>query len=153
MTKGMIDIKGLDKSALLAGLYNNSKPLGLGFMQADPNPMTEHEATQIIREQGLEFDYLKGRVMKISLDGDTLNPWGYDRDNGAGRAARVVQAVKAGVQIQPDNTATFSKGLDDLLATAKPTRSTAGGIELGIDDELRQALTAARSKFGGPKPA
>jgi len=31
--------------------------------------MTKEEAAQIIREEGLDFDYLKGRVMKINLEG------------------------------------------------------------------------------------
>jgi hypothetical protein len=147
-----IDIKGLDKAELLAALYNNSKPLGLGFLQADPNPMTKEEAAQIIREEGLGFDYLKGRVMKLNLGGDTLNPWGYDRDNGAGSAAKTVEGVRTGVISQPAGApAGFHKGLDDLLASAKPSRPTAGGYELGIDDELKQALVAARRNFVGPK--
>jgi len=33
-----IDIKGMDKAELLAGLYNNSKPLGLGFCRLIPIP-------------------------------------------------------------------------------------------------------------------
>ena len=28
----MVDIKGLNKAEVLAALYNNSKPLGLGFL-------------------------------------------------------------------------------------------------------------------------
>jgi hypothetical protein len=32
----MIDISKLDKAAVLAALYNNSKPQGLGFLQATP---------------------------------------------------------------------------------------------------------------------
>ena len=150
MTDG-IDIKGMDKAELLAGLYNNSKPLGLGFLQADPNPMTKEEAAEIIREEGLGFDYLKGRVMKINLEGDTLNPWGYDRDNGAGSVATVVQNLKNGVAVQPETSTRFGKGLDDFLASAQPSRRTSSGFELGVDYELKQALELARSKFGGPK--
>ena len=40
----MISIEGLDKSKVLAALYNASRPQGMGFMQYDPNPMTEEEA-------------------------------------------------------------------------------------------------------------
>lgn len=36
------------------------------------------------------FDYLKGRVMKVSISGDSLDPRLYDRDNGQGAAARAL---------------------------------------------------------------
>ena len=35
-----LDIKGIDKAELLAGLYNRSKPLGLGFLQASAGDVT-----------------------------------------------------------------------------------------------------------------
>ena len=62
-----IDIKGLDKATLLAGLYNNSKPQGLGFLNADPKPMTRDQAELIIQTQGMNFDYLQGRVIRLIL--------------------------------------------------------------------------------------
>jgi hypothetical protein len=93
-----IDIKGIDKAALLAALYNNSRPVGLGILNFDPNPMTKEEASEIIKKSGLWFDYLKGRVIKINLEGDTINKWGYDRDNGTGSAAKVIEEVKASIK-------------------------------------------------------
>lgn len=41
-----------------------------------------------------DFDYLKGRVMKVNLSGDTLNEWGYDRDNGTGAAERAIASLR-----------------------------------------------------------
>ena len=44
-----IDISGIPKEALLAALYNNSKPIGMGFF--DPHSsrnLSEEEAKQII---------------------------------------------------------------------------------------------------------
>lgn len=35
----MIDISGLSKAKILASLYNNSQPLGLGFYHFDPASM------------------------------------------------------------------------------------------------------------------
>ncbi len=87
----MIDIKNR-KAAVLAALYNNSKPLGMGILQYDPRPMTEAEAETLLSQQHY-FDYLKGRVMKVSFERDTLNPALYDRDNGPGAAERVVNAL------------------------------------------------------------
>ena len=146
-----INIAGMDKAELLAALYKNSQPLGLGFLQADANPMTRDEAAEIMRDQGLYFDYLKGRVMKINLEGDELNPWGYDRDNGQGSVASVIENLKNGLEIQPKTANTFAKGLDDFLKSAQPTHTEGNTMNLGIDEELRDALENARGKFGGPK--
>lgn len=88
----MINLIGKNKAKVLAALYNNSQPLGLGFLQYDPTPMTETEAAQLLA-QTTYFDYLKGRVMKVDLSGDTLNPWGYDRDNGQGAAERAINSI------------------------------------------------------------
>ena len=91
----MIKLKGLNKAKVLAALYNASTPQGMGFLQYDPTPMTVDEAVSLL-EQETYFDYLKGRIMKIDLSGDELNPWGYDRDNGNGAAALVIEALRSG---------------------------------------------------------
>lgn len=84
-----IDISQMDKGEVLAKLYNASKPLGMGFLQYDPAPMTPEEGAELVAKCPY-FDYLKGRVMKLNLDGDTLSTAGYDRDNGEGAAARAL---------------------------------------------------------------
>ena len=85
----MIDITGRDKADVLACLYNASRPQGLGILHLDPTPMTKDEARKIL-ETATRFDYLKGRVMKVDLSGDELNPRLYDRDNGDGAAAKAL---------------------------------------------------------------
>lgn len=88
-----ISLEGLDKAAVLAALYNASKPLGLGFLHFTPEPMTIEEARELLKKRTY-FDYLKGRVMKIDLSGETLDPRPYDRDNGdGGRAATVIASL------------------------------------------------------------
>lgn len=90
----MVDIKGLNKAEVLAALYNNSKPLGLGFMHFDPMDMTVAEAEEILN-QTTYFDYLKGRVMKVDLSSDdSFEEWLYDRDNGKGAAQRVIDSLR-----------------------------------------------------------
>lgn len=89
-----ISLVGLNKAAVLAALFNASKPQGMGFMQFDPKPMSVETAQQILDEGHTYFDYLQGRVMKIDLSGDDLNPWGYDRDNGQGAVQRVIDGLK-----------------------------------------------------------
>ena len=104
-----MDISGLDKTAVLAALYNRAKPQGMGFLHYDPTPMTVEQAQQILGggddatvEFGdfvhdgnlLYFDYLKGRVMKVDLSGDEVDTWGYNRDNGENAAELVIVELR-----------------------------------------------------------
>ena len=82
----MIDISGLDKAEVLIALYENAKTQGLGIFSAaarGPEPITKDEAAAMLLE-GTYLDYVYGRVMKVELSGDTLDPRLYDRDNGQG---------------------------------------------------------------------
>jgi hypothetical protein len=88
----VINIKGANKAAVLAALYNNSRPQGMGFMHAKAEPMTEKMAAKLL-EQDTYFDYLQGRVMKVDLSGDTLEERLYDRDNGQGAAYEAVKGL------------------------------------------------------------
>lgn len=90
---GIINIEGLDKGAVLAALYNNSQPLGMGILHYDPKEMTPEEGNSLLKEQQY-FDYLKGRVMKVDLSGDEFDSWLYNRDNGQGAAERVVDGLR-----------------------------------------------------------
>lgn len=89
----LIDLRDMDKAEVLAALYNASRPLGMGFVQYDPAPMTREEAAGYLA-WCTSFDYLKGRVMKIDLSKDALNPRLYDRDNGEGAAWRAITALR-----------------------------------------------------------
>ena len=100
----MVSIVGLDKAVVLAALYNAAKPQRMGFLHYKTEPLTKDKAKEVIGKQGLSFDYLGGRVMKIDLSGDSINPWSYDRDNGQGAVARAIAEARSGktnsVQIQ-----------------------------------------------------
>lgn len=102
----MIDISDLDEASVLAELYNRAQPLGLGFLHYTPESMSRDEAAKLLSQQR-DFDYLKGRVMKVGffdarrslhegnqpgqLRGDGL----YDRDNGDGAVASVLAKLRA----------------------------------------------------------
>ena len=88
----VIDISRKDPAAVLVALYNASKPLGMGILQFTPGNMSLEEARHLLA-QSRYFDYLHGRVMKVTIEGPTLNPWLYDRDNGQGAAARAIANV------------------------------------------------------------
>ena len=86
----MINIKGLDKVEVVVALYTHSRHLGLGFLQAG-TPLPDVRA--IIDSGQTYFDYLNGKVMKVEVGGDELDPRLFDRDNGEGAAARAIASV------------------------------------------------------------
>ncbi len=89
----MIDITNINKAKLLAGLYNNSRPQGMGFLHANTNELTIVEAEECLKFTN-HFDYINGRVMKIDLSTNELDPALYDRDIGQGAAQRVVDQLR-----------------------------------------------------------
>jgi hypothetical protein len=108
----MLDIEGIDKGELLSALFNNSAPLGMGFLQAHlgPQVMTKEQAWEVINKIGddstrnfgrhvhsnkLYFDYLYGRPLKVDLSQDTADDRLYDRDNGNGSFARIVSEIRS----------------------------------------------------------
>ena len=88
-----MNIKDMNKAKILAALYNNSKPQGMGWLQANHDDMTEGEAQELLDSGQTYFDYLHGRVMKIDLSSDDLETWLYDRDIGQGECERVVKSL------------------------------------------------------------
>lgn len=102
-----VNIEGLSKAAVLAVLWNNSAPGGMGFLQAQhgPDVMTEEIAEQLLETGSLDpgssrittnFDYLFGRPMKLDLsDDEMLDPQWYDRDNGGpGTAQKLIEHLR-----------------------------------------------------------
>ena len=88
----MINISSLDKRELLIALYDNAKIQGMGIFQAKSEPLSLEEAEELLKKH-YYFDYLYGRVMKVDLSGDELNPDLYDRDNGDGAVERVIKTI------------------------------------------------------------
>lgn len=119
-----ISIAGLNKAAVLAALYNVAKPLGLGFVHYDPTPMTVEQAQGILDQGVIYFDYLKGRVMKVSLKDDEFDPRGFDRDNGLGAAQAAIDAMKASGDVNPDSIAAAHKV--NTIEAAHEVRSRLG---------------------------
>lgn len=89
----IINISKLDKAEVLAALYNNSRPQGLGIIPYEPRDMTIEQARDLLKRQ-TRFDYIKGRVMKIDLSGNTLDPWLYNRDNGDKSAEKIIEGLE-----------------------------------------------------------
>lgn len=121
-----VNIEDLNKADVLAALYNASKPMGMGFLQAGGAPLNMDRTyaqnlldlgsdasgdypagTVSLRRNEVYFDYLHGRPLKLDLSSDTeFNPWGFDRDNGGeGAAQRVIDHLReTGSVTQPDSS-------------------------------------------------
>lgn len=91
-----MDISNLNKADVLAALYNNSRPLGLGMLHFTPEKMTREEAQKLLDESPDKyFDYVKGRVMKVDLSKDELRTGLYNRDNGIDAAETVLAGLQS----------------------------------------------------------
>lgn len=157
-----IDLKRLNKAAVLAALYNASRPQGLGFMKYNATPMSVEEARTLLKRT-TSFDYLNGRVMKISLDGDELDPWLYDLDNGQGAAEQAINALRGtsdpnNVVIRAQHASGVEVAAQDVLEHLEdePKLSTQGGtvvFELGLSDvahRLKPRVENARRSNKSP---
>ena len=99
-----INIAGLPKTAVLQSLFKHARPQGMGYLHYDPKDMTTEEATEVIRsftgtccgKTECYFDYLQGRVMKIDIASDELDPRLYDEDNGPGACASARRGLSSG---------------------------------------------------------
>jgi hypothetical protein len=109
MMSDMISLVGLDKAAVFAALYNGARAQGLGFLHYDPTSMTAETARQRFGSAFGYFDYVDGRVMKVNLEGDELNPWLYDRDNGAGAAETIINALRDTQDTNPEEAELIHK--------------------------------------------
>ncbi|MDO5564996.1 MAG: hypothetical protein Q4F88_07190, partial [Eubacteriales bacterium] len=86
---------------VLAGLYNASVPIGMGFAQYDPDDMTPEVARYIIERyneinpgEDISFDYLKGRPLKCHFKNNILYARNYNANNAPKLAQRVVSRCK-----------------------------------------------------------
>lgn len=98
----VINIEKLNKSEVLAALYNRSTPQGLGVLHYNNIPMTRNDASEILATGQKYFDYVHGRVMKIALDSEEILTTLYDRDNGRGSALRALEPLFEKVHKESD---------------------------------------------------
>ena len=138
MSEQMVSIKGFDKAKVLAALYNGARAQGAGFIHYDPTPMGEVEARELL-QGATYFDYLKGRVMKVDLSGDEIDPWGYDRDNGDGAVAEIVAALRHTDDVNPEEVE---------LRHKEGTRDAAIYVEEHVDDMTHSTVPIVKLGLG-----
>ncbi|HVX24599.1 MAG TPA: hypothetical protein VG992_04670 [Candidatus Saccharimonadales bacterium] len=155
MSQDMVDISGLDKAAVLAVLFNGSAPGSMGFLQAGngPSVMTVEYAQQLIARggttepcapvihDGLHYDYLYGRPLKIDIDEDTMNATWYDQVNGGpGTAKRLIEELRRTGEVNSEELSDHRKGLLlDRVAMTKefvntPITQEGSTVHLGGQD-------------------
>lgn len=111
-----IDISGIDKAVLLAAVFNHAGQVNLGFLDASGgHAMSIPDARNIVQARMAmnavvkgepiwrsRFDYLRGRLLKVDLGGESFNQsdiYLYDQAHGKGR---LEQAVAFARKHKPD---------------------------------------------------
>ncbi|EEA19115.1 hypothetical protein TMatcc_010339 [Talaromyces marneffei ATCC 18224] len=89
-----IDVSGIDRIELLRGLWEKSPVAAWCRENGVVQEFDVNAAGRGFIKDGGYFDYFCGRVIKCNLMGDTVNPWGYDRDNGEGAFQKVVSEIR-----------------------------------------------------------
>jgi hypothetical protein len=150
----------MDSALILAGLYNAAKPQGMGFLHYQADPMTVEEARKMLDDEGgvVHLDYLKGRVMKCTIDDNGVQSTRlYDRDNGDGTADCVLTSLETTGDPNNELIQMIHKGgLPDAIARARQLVGTSTTMDtltmdtlvvnLGSDElspHLEQALDQA----------
>ena len=99
----MVNIEGISPAEVLARLFNNSRPVGMGILAAihGPQELSVEMAQELLDEEkrrggNISFDYLFGRPLKVFFSNDReLDPRLYDRDNGGpGTAAQLINELR-----------------------------------------------------------
>ena len=117
----MIKYGALSKAEVLAALYNHAKPIELGVIHYEPEDMTIEEAEELLKCH-TDFDYVKGRSLKVDLvDDEEFEEGLYDREYGLGAAEF---AMKDAIKTK-DATMMYKKkhtNLMDLMDNSKDMR-------------------------------
>ena len=85
------------KLVLLINLVNQSTMVKTQFITTHINPEQYKEALAAIKRGYI--DRFNGRPIKGNLSGDTFETWGYNRDNGAGSAERIIENIKKALSL------------------------------------------------------
>ena len=137
-----IDASDIPAGLLLAALYNNSRPIGMGHFHADAAIMTQEVADTHLENGKTFFDYLNGRPLKIQLKNMAdINPHGYDRDNGGqGSLLRLVESMRTR---REESSGVFSLPPVEEIQLKTPVElqeegaRCAASMTFSVDQELR----------------
>ncbi len=88
-----VSIKGLDKVLVLQALWKNCKAQGVSPVHVPVRTEVSLEECKRGLTESCNFDYWKGKVLKVNLEGDEFDPSCYDRLNGEGAAQRAIDSI------------------------------------------------------------
>lgn len=99
--KDVIDISNKDRYEVLAALYNESIPVGQGFIKYIPMPWSREDARYYFEQFGkrncydekVSFDWIFGRACPCSFEGDLVYVNAYNFETEEGLAQRVIATV------------------------------------------------------------
>lgn len=103
----LVDIKGLDKAAVLVVLWYNARMQGKsssGYkgeltLRRAKELIEQHCHTGMKGEEIIYFNYLNGKVIKIDLAPDVIDTCLYDRDNGADAGENAIEKLRLALKI------------------------------------------------------
>jgi hypothetical protein len=85
-----VDITGINKITLLFAMWQGMHPAK--FFGGLDGPTFDRElAKEAVKSY---IDYFCGRCIKTDLSKDTVDPWLYNRDAGAGAFEKIVEKLK-----------------------------------------------------------
>ena len=94
ISTNMVDLVGIDKEVLLETLWKNSKPIAFYRKCKVKPPIFDIEkAMSQVKEDGFA-DYILGRLIKINLYNDTVDPTLYNENNGEKKLSKIIAKLK-----------------------------------------------------------
>jgi hypothetical protein len=94
-----VNASGLSESSVLAELYNNAKPLGMGIFSYKDEVMSSEQAEQILikRQDYVDFDCIHGRSIETSFEyfPDIISN-SYDTCYGVGKMQQCIDNLRNG---------------------------------------------------------
>ena len=96
----MVNIEGINKEVLLESLWNNSKPIPFyrKYKVSPPN-FDINKAMKQVKEDGFA-DFILGRLIKINIQNNIVNPELYNENNGPGKLQHIIKNLKKNKKIK-----------------------------------------------------
>lgn len=136
-----VDVSGIGKVHLLRALWAKSQVSAWCQIHDVYEDFDERAAKKAFAESEGSIGYFCGRVIKCNLKGDSVDPWGYDRDNGKGAFQKVVTEIRESCRIPPvksESAEGAAEGATDEAATDTSSKWEGGSYSLSqLEGSLR----------------
>ena len=90
----MVDIAGINKEVLLETLWNNSRPIPFyRKYKVNPPNFDIKKAMKQVKDDGYA-DYILGRLIKVNIESDSVDPEIYNENNGKGKLQIIIKKLR-----------------------------------------------------------